>query len=312
MSLPDWSDRSDEQLATVEIAAANLQLAQELPGAEGLNVDACLDLIDHWTRLVRLGTDRQFVKRKSGADADLSESQYRMLVLVTVLQRNIGVQYYVPFTEGEFDARDSRNLFLHGILLGHGGTCSTMPVLYAAIGRRLGYPLSLVMAKEHLFCRWDDSNGDRFNIEATTWGFSTRTDEEYLEWPKRISASEMQARPYLRSLTRREELAHFIADRGLCLRDHLLLTEAIEAFGHAERLAPADIAMLHERLATMAMACLLDETRDELVFQSDLAALREELRLSGLEQQAYVAARRDLKRIYANRQRRDVETLAAV
>ncbi len=63
-----------------------------------------------------------------------------MLVLVMVLQRNLGVRAtIIRFNAGPYDATDSRNLFLHGLLTGHGGTCVTMPVLYTAIGRRLGY-----------------------------------------------------------------------------------------------------------------------------------------------------------------------------
>ncbi len=46
-----------------------------------------------------------------------------------------------------------------------------MPVLYVAIGRRLGYPLELVTTKGHVFACWEDSN-DRFNIEGTNEGLN--------------------------------------------------------------------------------------------------------------------------------------------
>ncbi len=35
----------------------------------------------------------------------------------------------------------------------NGGTCVSMPVLYTAVARRLGYPVKLVLAKGHAFCR---------------------------------------------------------------------------------------------------------------------------------------------------------------
>ena len=49
-----------------------------------------------------------------------------------------------------------------------------MPILYIAIGRRLGYPLKLVHAHGHDFVRWDEPGGERFNIDATSPGFHLR------------------------------------------------------------------------------------------------------------------------------------------
>ena len=55
-----------------------------------------------------------------------------------------------------------------------------MPILYIAIGRRLGYPLYLVQAREHFFgAGWEETGGERFNIEATTLGFTPRDDEHF-------------------------------------------------------------------------------------------------------------------------------------
>ncbi len=61
-----------------------------------------------------------------------------------------------------------------------------MPVLYVAVGRQLDYPLYLVQAREHFFVRWEEPGGERFNIEATTLGFTPRDDEHYRHWPRPI------------------------------------------------------------------------------------------------------------------------------
>ncbi len=45
------------------------------------------------------------------------------------------------------DWSDSRTRYIHSVLTGFGGTCASLPVLYVAIGRRLGWPLYLVGAK---------------------------------------------------------------------------------------------------------------------------------------------------------------------
>jgi hypothetical protein len=117
------------------------------------------------------------------------------------------------------------------------GTCSSLPVLQVAVGRRLGYPLKLVTTKGHLFVRWEGA-GERFNIEAAGQGVSRFTDDYYRRWPLEITAAEEVAEGYLKSLTPPEELAVFLSIRGMCLREAGRLEEAAAAFAAAARLAP--------------------------------------------------------------------------
>jgi hypothetical protein len=113
-----------------------------------------------------------------------------------------------------------------------------MPVLYVAIGRRLGYPMRLVLAKQHVFCRWDDGQ-ERFNIEgAGNGGVSYLPDEHYRSWPKPISDAEMKTGEFLKSLTPREELATFLLSRGACLHANERMPEARACLAEAHRLMP--------------------------------------------------------------------------
>ncbi len=148
----------------------------------------------------------------------------------------------MPFSEGDYNATDSRNLFIHGVLDGHGGTCVTMPVLYIAVGRRLGYPLKLVEAYQHLFARWDEPGGERFDFECTCPGFGAVDADHFLERPIPIPAPLRNRGIYLRSLPPREELARFLIERGNCLIDNLRLREAEAAYHYATRLAPEQLA----------------------------------------------------------------------
>src|ERR1035437_4588273 len=118
------------------------------------------------------------------------------------------------------------------------GTCSSMPVLYLAIGRRLGYPLKRVTTKAHLFVRWE-GGGERFNIEATGHGLNRFEDDYYRHWPLEVTPAEEAAEGYLKSLAPPEELAVFLSTRGMCLREAGRLPEAAEAFAAAARRAPA-------------------------------------------------------------------------
>jgi hypothetical protein len=142
--------------------------------------------------------------------------------------------------EGEYDGRDSRNLFLHGLLAGYGGTCVTLPVLYIVIGRRLGYPLWLVKSKAHFFARWEQEGDERFNIECACRGFASLSDEYYRTFRSPITESEARNGAFLRNLTRREEFAHFLNHRGNCLLDNLRIGESLEAYYHAYQIAPYD------------------------------------------------------------------------
>ena len=173
------------------------------------------------------------------SEFDDSLAKFRMMALVTVLQRDLGVRYDPACQEGPYCALDPRTLFIHGLLDGQGGTCVTMPVLYIAIGRRLGYPLHLVHAREHFFVRWEEPGGERFNIEATTLGFTPRDDEHFRRWPKPIRDEDVRLGLFLRNLTPQEECAAFLRERGQCWLDHLRTAAALEAFARAVGAAAA-------------------------------------------------------------------------
>ena len=124
------------------------------PITETLVVEEAETLIDGMARRVATETEKYFWKFKANpADFNSSEGYFQVLTLVTVLQQDFGV-HYNPERIRSPNFADSRDMFLHGLLTGEReGTCVSMPVLYVAVGRRLGYPLKLVAAKGHLFAR---------------------------------------------------------------------------------------------------------------------------------------------------------------
>jgi hypothetical protein len=150
------------QIARCDIAFMNLLCAEDLPCAEGLNPEECLTTLDQWARRIRCETERHLYRYKTNAaQFDNSEAYFRMLMMSVVLYEDFSIRYNpdriaVPAadcTDDRFFA-DSRDIFLHGLCGSRRmGTCSSMPVLYVALGRRLGYPLKLVTTKSHLFLR---------------------------------------------------------------------------------------------------------------------------------------------------------------
>jgi hypothetical protein len=263
-------------LQRVDIGKVNLLCAQGLPGADGFDVNGCLAKLDEVAARVRSETARHLYRFQAKPDEfENSEGFFRMVMLAVVLYEDFSVRYNPDriSTPGTLDPNDhffadSRDLFIHGLLGERSsspspspalnplprhsqaaagqlstfnyphGTCSSLPVLQVAVGRRMGYPLKLVTTKGHLFVRWEGAQ-ERFNIEAAGNGVNRFADDYYRHWPLEVAPAEEAAEGYLKSLTPPEELAVFLSIRGMCLREAGRLPEAAEAFAAAARLAPA-------------------------------------------------------------------------
>ncbi len=234
------------QLSQVPLVKMNILCAQSLSSANGPDLKQCASTVQQWATRVRSETHRHLYRyERNPAEFENSPGFFRMLMLAVVLAEDYGVHYDpqrragpgTTLANGGF-FNDPRAVFLHG-LLGpeRSGTCSSLPVLYVAIGRELGYPLKLVTTKGHLFVRWE-GQGERFNIEATGRGLNRFDDDYYRHWPFEITAAEEQAEGYLKSLTPAEELAAFLSIRGMCLQETGRVGEAAQAFAAAARLAP--------------------------------------------------------------------------
>jgi hypothetical protein len=234
------------ELERVDIARMNLLCAEGLPGAETLNVDASLATLGQWADHAKREIDRHLYRfQAKPAEYDRSEGYFRMLMMSVVVHEDFDVRYNPERISSPADVRvddhffaDSRDVLLHGLVNGRRmGTCSSMPVLYVALARRLGYPVKLVATKGHLFMRWE-SPSDRFDMEATGKGMNRYGDEYYRQWPFPVSDQEIQANGYLKSMTPTEELSVFLSIRASCLMEAGRLGEAVSAFESAFRFAP--------------------------------------------------------------------------
>ena len=262
--------RLSELLCLSPATVSNLSISElNLPCATGLSADnepdtkQCLATIDTWAQHVRSETERHLYRyERNPAEFENSPGYFRMLMLAVVLAEDYGVHYDTQRTAGPETARMDdgffaapRKVFLHGLLGPERvGTCSSLPVLYVAIGRQLGYPLKLVATKGHLFVRWEGT-GERFNVEATSRGSNRFNDDHYRHWPFEISPTEEQSEGYLQSLTPAGELSAFLSIRGMCLREAGRLSEATDSFAAAARLSPqchAYQALLADLQATVA------------------------------------------------------------
>lgn len=228
-------------LARLDVAEVNLRRAEGLPGAEDLDVAACLSTLDRWAESVRLYTQRTRGEYHARPDDWLRHKGYfAFACMATRLKhpKGLGVGYQ-PTAIGNYNFLDARDDFLHGPLTRRLGTCVSLPVLFVAVGRRLGYPMHLAVANGHVFCQWVDDRG-RVNLEGSCHGGGIlEPDEHYHTWPRPLTPAKLASGRYLRPLAPAEELCLFLETRGHVLTDHQRYPAAGRAYAAARETAPA-------------------------------------------------------------------------
>jgi hypothetical protein len=175
-----------------------------------------------------------------------------------------------------------------------------MPALYAPVGRRLGFPILIVLAKQHSFCRWD-GDGERFNIECTSPGFNSRPDDYYKTWPVPVTPEEIERGWFLKSLTPTEELAHYIGQRGNCWFDHLQTQRACEAHGIAHHLVPDDPNLNNYWGLSLLFHRTIEHLRNHRAEHPNAVAVPLPEPRDEWEKSAMPAINEHLKRIHANK-----------
>lgn len=233
---------SQPGLSALDVAAVNLACAVGLPSADRYAPAAVLARLNDWTQHAARFTEENLPEFHARPERyGNSELYFRVLVLVTALQRDCGLRYNpakIP-ADAPFDANDT---FVSGAALGDGGTCASIPVVLAAVGRRLGYPIKLAAARckgaGHLFARWDRPGEPSFNIEATGRGLRVHPDEYYRTGDYQVTAEQEAKLCLLKSMSPREELADFLTQRGFRWLELGKLRQAVEAFAFASGLAP--------------------------------------------------------------------------
>jgi len=228
----------DEELGRQDILDVHLACAERLPGSEKIDVARCRRIVDELAARSTPYTERSLAKGIK-VEPDDTEAKVRIRAMLQFLWRGADIRYNLSkiTDDCEWGIEES---FVHGALYGDGGTCATLPILYTAVGRRLGYPLKLVDAWGpmwgHQFCRWDDPGGERFNIDANHTGVTFFPDAHYRD-PGLTPQKEKQGL-FLKSKTPRQELAGFMVARAHVCFDHALLRDCVDAYAWAAGLSP--------------------------------------------------------------------------
>jgi hypothetical protein len=231
-----------------EIGFLNLATAPGLPPQERSRIiEDGLKTLNIWAAAVTEQTFKNHHRYLKNPGEFINEAEWKLAMLRTVIGQDFNVRYdparsstVQQYASNEKLFSNPDSVFLTGCL-GEAriGTCSSLPVLYVAVGRRCGYPMHLVAAKGHLFARWDDGKGTRVNMEAAnSAGFTSYPDSRYRTWPAPLTPKEEKSGGYLQNLTAQQSLAIFMSTRAACLHSAGKHADAISAAAAAFRLAP--------------------------------------------------------------------------
>jgi hypothetical protein len=176
---------------------------------------------------------------------------FRLGVLCGFLEHEAGIAYNEEQREATSVLyTNPSDLFLNGVMDTRRGTCGNMAALHVAIGRRLGWPVSLACVKSHFVCRYDDGRVT-YNIEATQAGYGGfKSDpDDYLIERYGLPPVAVRSGSDLTSLSARQVLGVFIGFRGRHMRDTGRYAEAELDYLLARRLFPNSRHLYREQMA---------------------------------------------------------------
>ena len=203
----DLFEMPPENLDRVDIGRMNIICARNVTRPEVLDTAKYVAQLDEWAAIAKRLEQKYlpaYEKNAARYDNALAKQDlkcgYNMELISSGAMEDVRSPRFF---------RNSDDIFITGLLKRGKGSCSSMPVLFVALGRRLHYPVYLAHTKGHLYCRWDDGR-ENFNIEVTGRGVDTPPDSFYKGPPFNPSEDDIAKEGMLRNLTNRESLAVFL------------------------------------------------------------------------------------------------------
>lgn len=238
-STPSTPDSIRQVRDLMAKSAADLDLAQAK-----LTIDRLIDpSIDTAATLRQLDELAAIVR--SGFPPNASNRQKLEALLIFLYQPG-------PWNEGQpftYDLADPlgkniRNKLLPTYLATRKGNCVSMPILVAILGQKLGLPVTLATAPEHVLVKYRDDSREWLNVEATAGGYETNAGYERRTG---ISKKAIANQIYLRPLDQREAVAVMLSTLMEFYRNHGQITQEMAIANFALEVNPKDVvALLHK------------------------------------------------------------------
>lgn len=222
MTSADLVSMPDGELANVDPLVMNLIVARGIPEVGNLDIPKYAKIVDAWASQIE-AANRAAEPLSKNDPAYLVSREFWLAGGMAVMLA--GPAFGISYTRDNLNPGSPDQQFIHGVIDNRKGTCATMPVLYMAIGRRLGWPIKAVVSGDHMWARWDDGvpvaeGGKRFNLEATNarseggeGSFASLTDDQYIQWLETPRGS-IEGGSDMTSLTPRQVLGVFLQGRA--------------------------------------------------------------------------------------------------
>src|SRR5262249_19759883 len=126
----NWRDLvtlPEEDLARLDVAEVNLACAADFPDAPSPAViRECIDRLNHYAKCTADYTEKRMPEFRARPEVyDHSPGIFRIICMIAMLQQVYKVRYNPAKRSPEvpFDTADT---FIHGALVGKGGTCASL------------------------------------------------------------------------------------------------------------------------------------------------------------------------------------------
>ncbi len=217
LTIHEMFGMDEAQLRDVDPVEMDLAVAKGVWQLRGLDVRRYQGVVDEWANELQ-----EFLHR---AEPDFYQNAehwkndihfFRLGGLCYFVVCKLQIRYIDQQREAECILYNNpSDLFMNGVIDTRQGTCGNMATLHLALAWRLGWPVTLACAGNHLYCKFDNG-AVRHNIETTNnseRGFQSHPDEYYREIYRlpRIAA---ECGSDLRALTPREVFGIFFKHRA--------------------------------------------------------------------------------------------------
>lgn len=227
-----------DELAKTDPVVLNLTVARGIAALSEIDVQHYADIVDGWVSDFQSRCFPQWEPYFFANPEDFrNDNRFFMLGMICqYLETEAGIEYIEDQREAkEVWYTEPSDLFINGVIDTKRGTCGSMAALHLAFAWRLGLPVSIACAKNHIFIRLEDGDVVH-NIEATQsgfGGFSSGDDDAFIE-RFGLPPIAIESGSDLRALTPHEVLGVFVSLRARHVRDVSLTSTGAKGLTVAE------------------------------------------------------------------------------
>jgi regulator of sirC expression with transglutaminase-like and TPR domain len=145
-----------------------------------------------------------------------------------------------------------RNKLLTTYIATRKGNCVSMPLLFILLGQKLGIDVSAALAPNHVFVKYQDTDGKQYNLETTSGAGFTR--DAWMRQQNPMTDESIASGLYMRPLSKKETVGVMVTTLLEHLEEAGLNEERLHLAQLTQQYSPRDVSLiLHEHSAALAL-----------------------------------------------------------